>query len=210
MVTPVKYECDSKNLTGTFARSNILLTEKLTNRAFITTSLGQLMTLFWDIVCKLQSYNFDIKSVCMDKASTNSVFFNMIRMPGTYIARSTCNFNATIACIMDYSHVIKKILNSVFASGSDQEHKRSLTHPSGNIYWENFTYTFTWDCNTHYLRIHRKLTNDHFNLNSYLEMRNHLAEQVLYSYMLILFIAYQKSLTNPTIWGAVIELLTHV
>ena len=35
-VTPVKYECHSKNLTGTFARSNILLTEKLTKGALVT------------------------------------------------------------------------------------------------------------------------------------------------------------------------------
>ena len=35
-VTPVKYECDANNLTGTFARSKILLTEKLTNRALVT------------------------------------------------------------------------------------------------------------------------------------------------------------------------------
>ena len=40
-------------------------------------------------------------------------------------------------------------------------------------------------------------------------MRNHLAEQVLNNDMLILFIEYQKSLTDPTILDAVIELLTH-
>ena len=35
-VTPVKYECDLKNVTGTYARSKILLTEKLTNGALVT------------------------------------------------------------------------------------------------------------------------------------------------------------------------------
>ena len=40
-VTPVKYECDSKNLTGTFARSKILLVEKLTNGALVTPTLGR-------------------------------------------------------------------------------------------------------------------------------------------------------------------------
>ena len=35
-VTPAKYECDANNLTGTFARSKILLTEKLTNGALVT------------------------------------------------------------------------------------------------------------------------------------------------------------------------------
>ena len=41
-VTTVKYECDSKNVTGTFARSKILLTEKLINRALVTPTPGQL------------------------------------------------------------------------------------------------------------------------------------------------------------------------
>ena len=39
-VTLVKYECDSRNLTCTFARSKILLTEKLTNGALVTPTPG--------------------------------------------------------------------------------------------------------------------------------------------------------------------------
>ena len=35
-VAPVKYECDWNNLTGAFTRSEILLMEKLTNRALVT------------------------------------------------------------------------------------------------------------------------------------------------------------------------------
>ena len=35
-VIPVKYECDSKDLRVTFARSKILLTEELTNGALVT------------------------------------------------------------------------------------------------------------------------------------------------------------------------------
>ena len=35
-VAPVKYKCDSNNLRGTFDRSKILLTEKLTNGALVT------------------------------------------------------------------------------------------------------------------------------------------------------------------------------
>ena len=40
-VTPVKYECDANNLTGTFARSKILLTEKLTSGALVTPTPGR-------------------------------------------------------------------------------------------------------------------------------------------------------------------------
>ena len=39
-VIPVKYEYDSKNLAVTFARSKILRTEKLTNGALVTPTLG--------------------------------------------------------------------------------------------------------------------------------------------------------------------------
>ena len=35
-VTPAKYECDAKNLKGTFVISEILLTEKLTNGTLLT------------------------------------------------------------------------------------------------------------------------------------------------------------------------------
>ena len=39
-VAPVKYKCDSNNLRRTFARSKILLTEKLTKGALVTPTLG--------------------------------------------------------------------------------------------------------------------------------------------------------------------------
>ena len=39
-MTPVKYEYDSENLTCIFARSKILLTEKLTNGALVTPTPG--------------------------------------------------------------------------------------------------------------------------------------------------------------------------
>ena len=39
-VTPVKYEWDVKNVTDTFARSKILLTEKLTNGILVTPTPG--------------------------------------------------------------------------------------------------------------------------------------------------------------------------
>ena len=41
--TPVKYECDSKNLRGTFACSKILLMEKLTNGALVTPTPGPIL-----------------------------------------------------------------------------------------------------------------------------------------------------------------------
>ena len=42
-VTPVKYECDSKNLTGNFARSKILHTQKLMKGALVTPDTGSML-----------------------------------------------------------------------------------------------------------------------------------------------------------------------
>ena len=42
-VAPVKNKCDSNNLRGTFSRTKILLTDKLTNRALVTPILYHLM-----------------------------------------------------------------------------------------------------------------------------------------------------------------------
>ena len=39
-MTPVKYECDLKNLRCTFARLKISLIGKLTNKALVTPTLG--------------------------------------------------------------------------------------------------------------------------------------------------------------------------
>ena len=48
LVTPVKYECDSKILIGTFIRSKISLLEKLTNKALVppTQNVLIMMTSF--------------------------------------------------------------------------------------------------------------------------------------------------------------------
>ena len=40
VVTSVKYECDSRNITGSFARSKIALTEKLTSGALVPPTPG--------------------------------------------------------------------------------------------------------------------------------------------------------------------------
>ena len=44
-VAPVKYKCDLNNLRGTFTRSKILLTEKLTNGALVTPTPGLVLKL---------------------------------------------------------------------------------------------------------------------------------------------------------------------
>ena len=171
---------------------------------------GQLCTIFWDIISTLQTYDFTISFTCMDGASTNRSFVNMICDSSSYLAKNISSArDASIACIMDYSHVIKKIRNSLYASGKSERHKRQVQHKLGHIYWENFVSAFQWDYNNHYCRIHRKLTSEHFELNSSLKMRNHLAEQVLNNDMLLLLKCFQKSLQNPESLDATIDLVSH-
>ena len=159
---------------------------------------GQICTMFWNIIRTFQTYDFKIIFISMDGASSNRSFFNMICNSATYLAKNISSLDSYIACIMDYSQVIKKIRNSLYASGTAHHHKRKITHKLGNVFWDHFKDAYTWDCSNHYLRIHRRLTPEHFELNSSLKMRNHLAEQTLNSDMLILLQAYQESLEDPS------------
>ena len=105
--------------------------------------------------------------------------------------------------------MIKKIRNSLYSSGREQDHKRLISHPFSFIEWAHFRDAYMWDNANHTLRIHRKLTSEHFYLNNALKMRNHLAEQVLNSDMLLLMQQNAKSLPDGNILKHCIELLNH-
>ena len=169
---------------------------------------AQLVSLFWDIVNTLKSYDFRITYICMDGAAINRSFINEISDTTTALAKNICTLSSQIACIMDFSHAVKKIRNSISSSGQQAYHTRNLTTPKGFIYWRYFVDAYEWDKRSNYLRIHRKLTNDHFHLNSTLKMRNHLAEHVLNRDMSYLFHKYQKTLEYPDTLNAVIQLLS--
>ena len=102
---------------------------------------------------------------------------------------------------MDISHVIKKIRNSLYSTGHEQDHKHLINHPFGFIEWAHFRDAYMWDNVNHTLRIHCTLTDEHFYLNKALKMRNHLAEQVLNSDMLLLMQQYTKSLHIQAFWS---------
>ena len=113
---------------------------RLTN-ALIT---GQLTAPFWKIVNTLTSYEFRIDFICVDWASVNRAFINSIVNQPLSIARNiTSGIPSKIACIMDFSHFVKKIRNSIEASAPHLSDKA-----------------------LNFLRIHRKPTDDHFFLNS--------------------------------------------
>lgn len=169
---------------------------------------GQVITLFWDIVNKLQTSGFTIDFVCMDGASVNRSFINLIcDCLGSQATNIVSLDPKYISCIMDFSHVVKKIRNSLYASGLQPHHTKEIITPLGPIHWKHFTEAYQWDKETHYLRLHRKLTREHFVLNTNLKMRNHLAEQVLDGDMAYLLEQYQATLDNPAVMQPVIELV---
>ena len=174
----------------------------LTN-ALIT---GQLTALFWKIVNTLTSCEFKIDFICMDGASVNRAFINsIVNQPLSIATNITSCIPSKIACIMDFSHVVKKIRNSIEASAPHRN--RWLLTPFGELTWQHFKDAYLWDKASNFLRIHRKLTDDHFFLNSTLKMRNHLAEEVLNSDMLYLLQCYRESLTDGKVLLPAIKLL---
>ena len=74
-----------------------------------------------------------------------------------YLANSmSTTMNTNIAYIMVYSYVIKKIRNSLWASGKSEHRQCQMMHRLENIYWNNFLLVFQLAYNSHFCRIHCK------------------------------------------------------
>ena len=80
-MTPVRYECDPKNLTSSFARSKILFTEKLTNGALVPPTpdlqqsppVGAIFAVGCAVSyrdCAIMPHGCDRENLCAWKAST--------------------------------------------------------------------------------------------------------------------------------------------
>ena len=169
----------------------------------------ELHTIVMDIFHTLASFEFKVIFVCMDGAAINRSFCNTIKACNSAIAMNIVWLYSNLYCIMDVSHVIKKLRNFLFASGSGEQHKRRILHRLGYIDWDMFVNAYMWNCNHHTLRIHRKLSNEHFVLNNSLKMRNHLADQVLNSDMLYLMQSYSQSLESPNALHACTNMSKH-
>ena len=157
----------------------------------------QLYVLFWQAVKMLKLYGFNVLYCSTDGAQSNRTFMGKCLKYGEPdkmigVSRGL----PPVIFIMDVSHVIKKIRNSVLKSKLDGI--RHLTLPSGKfVEWQVFIDAFLWD-QKNPVALHRKLTKEHiFDIlsNNSLKMRNHLAEDVLGSEMLHLLKCYSSS--NP-------------
>lgn len=109
---------------------------------------------------------------------------------------------------MDFSHVEKKIRNTILKSGIEAYCKRHLIYGDKFIEWNHFRKTYLWDISSSSFPVHHKLTKEHIFLTSVNKMRNHLAEDVLNSEMLHLMELYKESLGQAGLkLSATIELL---
>ena len=94
-------------------------------------------------------------------------------------------------------HGIKKLRNSILASGVKPFHKRLLKplHVGPReIRWEHWIHAWEWDWEHHSLPLYQQLTREHLFLDCKSKMRNHLAEDVLNSNMLRLMKDYKVHL----------------
>ena len=178
---------------------------------FITDGVQapQLYPLFWEAVDKLKVFSFRVLYTCMDGAQSNRTFMkmNIGENSTTFTSNSPCLFTPMVF-MMDPSHVIKKIRNNIIKSGISDKSTRTLTLPSNDtILWQMFVDAFNWD-RTNALQLHRKLTNEHIYPSNQEKMRNHLAEDVLCTEMLHLFLQFQKYMGDRgCVLNGVIQLL---
>ena len=73
-VTPVKYICDSTNLTVTFAKSKILLTEKIKRGALVKPTPGHCMELIFVTVMANRIYVILLNQCCMSSRCTRGLW----------------------------------------------------------------------------------------------------------------------------------------
>ena len=157
----------------------------------------ELNLIFWNAVELMQSFGFHISYTNMDGALTNRQFLK-INFNGSspsaekYLALSPIVRSQRVAFIMDYSHVIKKIRNSLYNSGPNGT--RSILSSRGlDIQWKAWVEAYDFD-RSNPIQVHKKLTKDHIYLDTSSKMRNHLAEEVLNDDMLQLMVDYKGSL----------------
>lgn len=112
------------------------------------------------------------------------------------VAKGYKNPLRKIVFLMDPSHLIKKIRNSVFSSGFLNSHQRLLTVHSTFIVWKMWIDAYQWDRSSNSFQIHNKLSDDHIYPSSSQKMRNKLAFETLDCDMLYLMKWYSETLNE--------------
>ena len=154
---------------------------------FATTGVTsvQLMPLFWEAVCILEtSCNLWVIATTSDGASPNRRFYRLHKsLDGDGdkdVCYCTLNLFAThrfIYFFSDAPHLVKTTRNCLLHSGSGTC-TRYMWNDGLFILWQHITQVFYQGIDDG-LKLLPKLTYDHINLNSYSIMRVNLAAQVL-------------------------------
>ena len=154
---------------------------------FATTGVtaAQLMPLFWEAVCILEtSCNLWVIATTCDGASPNRRFFRLHKpLDGDAdedVCYRTVNLYAPhrfVYFFSDAPHLVKTTRNCLLHSGSGTC-TRYMWNDGLFILWQHIAQMFYQDIDNG-LKLLPKLTYDHINLNSYSVMRVSLAAQVL-------------------------------
>ncbi|KAJ8311525.1 hypothetical protein KUTeg_010880 [Tegillarca granosa] len=153
---------------------------------------------FWTCVDALYTWGFKPLYSSLDGSANNRAFIK-IHFPDNnpsenkMIAKCYKNPTRTMIFLMDPSHLLKKIRNSVLSSGFLTSHQRLLTVNGHFIIWKMWVDAYQWDC-TNSFRIHHKLCDEHIFPNNAQKMRNKLAFETLDSDMLNLMTCYSQTL----------------
>ena len=154
---------------------------------FATTGVtaAQLMPLFWEAVCILETTcNIWVIAATSDGASPNRRFYRLHKpLDGdadTDVCYRTINLYAPhrfVYFFSDAPHLVKTTRNCLLHSGSGTC-TRYMWNDGHYILWQHIAQIFYQDVDRG-LKLLPKLTYEHINLNSYAVMRVNLAAQVL-------------------------------
>jgi hypothetical protein len=161
----------------------------------IQATAAELHLLFWKIINLLMAFGFRVRYTSMDGAQTNRNLAKTIlgdfksSTVNTMKVKNMCSLSSQyVYVIMYYSHIMKKIRNTISKNGKQNTYTRHLLHKGKYIYWEHFKNAYLWDISNNAFPVHQKLTHEHFHLSSESKMRNALAENVLIKEMLHLML----------------------
>lgn len=154
---------------------------------FATTGItsAQLMLLFWEAVCILEtSCNLWVIATTSDGASPNRRFYRLHESLDGDADKDICYHTLNLFAphrfiyfFSDAPHLVKITSNCLLHSGSGTC-TRYMWNDGLFILWQHITQVFYQDIDNG-LKLLPKLTYDHSNLNSYSIMRVNLAAQVL-------------------------------
>ena len=154
---------------------------------FATTGVtaAQLMPLFWEAVCILETTcNIWVIAATSDGASPNRRFYRLHKpLDGDAdadVCYRTINLYAPhrfVYFFSDAPHLVKTTRNCLLHSGSGSC-TRYMWNNGHYILWQHIAQIFYQDADRG-LKLLPKLTYEHINLNSYAVMRVNLAAQVL-------------------------------